>query len=118
MESLSAGRTQEDAKTHRLETLTQHLCAVADAAPGQIGIGIEIEDDAVRMIGIVNAAAPEVELHRAELCEREITLGLGHRDEGGTAFFVFQVNGLHAFWQAGEGVTLVEDVFRIARWAA
>jgi hypothetical protein len=71
VQALAAGRAGERDESERLEVRAQRVRARHDVLPRHGGIGIEVEHDAIGPVEPVGAAAPGVELERAELHERD-----------------------------------------------
>src|SRR5690349_11107533 len=118
MKALAAGRPQVGVEVEALETLLQEFRGVADLAPGYVRPGIDIDDHAIGVLGIVDLAAPWMKLDSAELREGEEAFRLDDRQEVRAPLFVRQRDPLDAFRQAGKGVALVEAVFQVAGRAA
>src|SRR5690348_2003854 len=113
MEPLAARRAQKRMKVHRLQSGAKDLSRVANARPCQALVRIEIDDQPVRMLGIVDPTTPQVELDRSELCQREVSLGFRHRDERGTTFFVRQVDRLNPLRKTLERMALIEAILQL-----
>ncbi len=86
MQALAAGRLAEGFDLHRREIVAHRLRGIDDGGEGQVGRGIEIEDELIGTIGIVGCRAPGMDLDHAFLnqqheimcvAQHEIIAGLG-----------------------------------------
>ena len=85
MEALAAGGLEEAAQVEVLEAGAQGEGGVLDAGPGDLLVGVEVEDDAVGLLGALDGSAPQVELEGADLGEADEALGGVEVEEGGGA---------------------------------
>ncbi len=82
VEAFAAGGLEEGFEAEALEVLADLGGAVGEGAPGDGGVGIEVEDDAVGVFEVVVAGAPGVNFEDSQLGEAGEGFGGGERDVG------------------------------------
>src|SRR5262245_54339418 len=110
MKPLAPRRAKKGMKVHRLQSGSKDFGRIAYSRPGQALIRIEIDDQPVRVFGIVDPATPKVKLDCTELRKCKVTLRFRHGDECSAAFFVGQVDRLNSIRKSFERVPLVEAI--------
>src|SRR5690348_3554840 len=118
MKPFAAGRAKKGMKVHRLQSRAKNFGTIAYARPREALIRIEIDDQPVRMFGIVDPATPKMKLDRAELGQREVALGFRHGDECCATFLVRQVDRFNSVRKPLERVALVEAILQLTSRAS
>ena len=110
VEALAAGCFEEGFEAEGLELRTDVGGAVGERAPGDCGVGVEVDDDAVGVLEVGVGGAPGVDFQDAHLGEGGEGFGGGEGDVGlGLAgFLVGDVDGGDAGREHVVGVLLEE----------
>jgi len=120
VQAFAAGELEKAFDAEVLEALADFGGGCGDGEPGEIGVGIEIEDEAVGVLEVVVGGAPGMDLEDIHLGERDDGVGgvegdVGFGSGGG---FVLDVDGLDAGREVVVDVLLEEAGLAGALWAA
>ena len=82
VEAFASGGLEEAFEAEALELLADFGGAGGECVPGDGGVGVEVDDDAVGVLEIVVARAPGVDFEDSQLGEAGEGFGRGERDVG------------------------------------
>ncbi len=110
MDAFASGEFEEAFEAGVLEALADLGGGGGDGEPGEVGVGIEIEDEAVGMLEVVVGRAPGMDFEDVHLSERDEGVGGVEGDVGlgGRGSFVLDFDGLDAGREGGGDVLLEE----------